>query len=104
MTTFTTFTDLQTWVGERVGELETPSNVDLIADAILDRDGFPNWGEDCTEFLDALPNDLSTLIDSDYYHTGYEAAKQGEKISDNPYAKELWGHDQWNLGFKAFTK
>lgn len=104
MTIFTTVSDLRVWVHERIGEIETPRNADLIVDAIRDKDGFPNWGEDCFDFLEALPNDLSKLIDSDYYHTGYEAAKQGEKLSDNPYAKELWGHNQWSLGFKAFFK
>jgi hypothetical protein len=41
---------------------------------------------------------------SEAWHTGFEAAKQGEKFSDNPYAKELWGHDEWALGYKEFNQ
>jgi hypothetical protein len=41
---------------------------------------------------------------SEAWHTGYEAAKQGEKLSDNPYADVVWGHDQWVEGYEEFTK
>lgn len=41
---------------------------------------------------------------SDAFHTGFEAAKQGEKFSDNPYPITMWCHGEWNVGFKAFTK
>ena len=40
---------------------------------------------------------------SDAWHTGYESAKQGEKLSDNPYADVVWGQDQWIEGYKEFT-
>lgn len=41
---------------------------------------------------------------SDAWHTGYEAAKQGEKISNNPYPKELFGHKEWTKGFEALEE
>ena len=108
MTTFTTVTDLRLWVSERSGETTTPEDNEKIADAIRSMDDFPNWCEDATEFLETLPDDLTRLINagekSDAFHTGFEAAKQGEKFSDNPYAKELWGHDEWAIGYKEFNK
>lgn len=39
---------------------------------------------------------------SEAWQTGYEAAKQGEKLSDNPYEKTLWTHDEWISGYKEF--
>lgn len=37
--------------------------------------------------------------DSDAYHTGFEAAKQGEPRNANPYASCTWDHDQWFAGW-----
>lgn len=62
MTTFTTVSDLRLWVSERVGELETHDEVDQITDVIHGMDNFPNWGEDASEFLETLPDDLSKLL------------------------------------------
>lgn len=41
---------------------------------------------------------------SEAWHTGFEAAKQGEKITNNPYAKGVFGHDEWIAGFQEFSK
>lgn len=40
---------------------------------------------------------------SEAWQTGYEAAKQGESLIDNPYEKTMWTHDQWYLGFREYT-
>lgn len=40
---------------------------------------------------------------SEAWQTGYEAAKHGESLIDNPYEKTLWTHDQWYLGFRDYT-
>lgn len=61
MTIFTAVSDLRLWVSERVGDLETANDVDQITDAIRGMDDFPNWGEDTSEFLETLPDDLSKL-------------------------------------------
>jgi len=37
---------------------------------------------------------------SEAYNTGFEAAKQGEPKSANPYTAG-WDHDQWDLGWEA---
>jgi hypothetical protein len=39
---------------------------------------------------------------SEAWQTGYEAAKQGENLSNNPYSKNLWTHDEWVAGYKEF--
>jgi hypothetical protein len=39
---------------------------------------------------------------SEAWQTGYESAKQGETLLDNPYADVVWGHDEWVKGFKEF--
>lgn len=38
-------------------------------------------------------------IYSNAYHTGFEAAKQGEPRNANPYASCTWDHDQWFAGW-----
>jgi ribosome modulation factor len=43
--------------------------------------------------------DINT--NSDAYNTGYEAAKQGESRSDNPYAAGTWDSDNWLAGYDA---
>jgi hypothetical protein len=35
------------------------------------------------------------------YHTGYEAANQGEPRSANPYAKGTWDSSEWFAGWDA---
>ena len=41
------------------------------------------------------------LEESEAYHTGFEAANQGEPRSANPYAKGTWDSDEWFAGWDA---
>ena len=41
------------------------------------------------------------FTNSDAYHTGFEAAAQGEPRSNNPYAVGGWGRDAWFAGWDA---
>jgi hypothetical protein len=42
---------------------------------------------------------MSEMNTSEAYNTGYEAAKQGESLADNPYLKGTYDADQWAAGF-----
>jgi len=113
MTIFKTVTDLRLYVSERVNEDETNAVIDEITEAIRDHKYFPAWGEDATEFVEMLnsrddfyfliePEETSNHNKSEAWQTGYESAKQGENLSDNPYEKTLWTHDEWISGYKEF--
>ena len=60
----TTVNDLRTWVDERTSDCEglTGEAMDCIVDTIRVMPGCPAWGEDFSEFLDRLPEDLIDLI------------------------------------------
>lgn len=50
--------DLRNWVDNRTADDE----VDAIADAIRDTCDCPAWGDDWSEFLESLPDDLGELL------------------------------------------
>jgi hypothetical protein len=62
MTIFRTIRDLEVWVYERSGEDAIEEDNEAIVNEIMDMKKFPSWGEDVTDFLETLPNDLLDLI------------------------------------------
>jgi len=58
--------------------------------------------EERNEYEEGSNGAGNTTPRSDAWHTGYEHASRGGYIIDNPYARELWTHDQWYLGWREY--
>lgn len=71
------------------------NDVDLAREIVGD-----GWETMCVPCAESLAKHNK----SESFHTGFEAAKQGEKITNNPYAKGVFGHDEWIAGFQEFSK
>ena len=62
MKTMTTVRDLKNWVDTHIGDYPAPDDVQRVTNLIQDDPLRPAWGDDWTEYLDALPM-LVTLLD-----------------------------------------
>ena len=58
--TLTTRSDLRNWIWERISDA-TEADIESITNAIQ-ADDHPRWGNDWTEYLESLPENLHEVI------------------------------------------